>query len=197
MNRDRFLGLFGALLLIALGQASGFDGNRKGFVLGVGAGAAIVNSQQQLNYGGMEAKGPSENRGAFLTNFELGYAPNNRLMLLYSNTVAWFRILNVYDERVTIASGINGLGADYYLRPGSPSLFIGMTIGLAAWTAPFEEDARGLSSFGAQLRAGIEPAKHLKVMFSLMYGKPTDKEGNLKLQTESVIFGVSLNWLGY
>lgn len=104
--------LFSAALLFTH-PATAFDGNRKGFLLGLGFGAH-----------GSEI-GP-DSQGGLASSFKIGFGITNNLTLYYANHVAYFNA-----DGYTYGSGITGVGMSFYFSPTRPSFYLTATVGLA------------------------------------------------------------------
>ncbi len=149
--RRRLFGLMVMTVLLATVTASkAFDGNRKGFMLGFGAGGSITSFTQTLSGLGAPFDGTSdrENSFGFATSFKIGAGFNEQFMLYYVNNLAWFSLDNVLGETVTIGNGVGLIGVSYYLQPEKPSMYILGLIGLATWDAIFESDSSASTGFG-------------------------------------------------
>jgi hypothetical protein len=175
----------------------GFDGERKGFVLNLGGGLGIASYEQELSDAFYVITFDRENSIAFWTNFKIGYAPNDQFMILYSNVVPWFKMVNIYGDDVTIISGVMGPKVLYFINPYQPSFFFGGGLGLAYWDAPFEDDLDRRTSFGLVLEAGYEFSRSVNVSFHILYGNPSKTESGITAETNFLNFGATINWMGY
>lgn len=132
---------------------------RKGFIIGVGAGAGIhaTPTFRVLDrFGRVLSSGGGDNKLAIATNFSVGYAPGDQLLLYYSNKAAF-----TTDDRVD-AVGITGFGITYMLRRTSPTAFINGTIGAGA-TSRFIGSSDAEVGAGFSIGGGYEFARHLSV----------------------------------
>ncbi|MFH0765846.1 MAG: hypothetical protein V2A61_05440 [Calditrichota bacterium] len=94
-------------ILIAVGlcqPAFSWDGERKGFILGFGAGFGSLNFTQEVEYRGSSTSG-SESHLPLVTNFKIGGAVTNQMLLYWSSKVSWFSLENALNETVTITAG--------------------------------------------------------------------------------------------
>ncbi len=158
-------------LLVAPLTASAFDGERKGFMLNLGAG-----------FGQTFSSGGSNNTTGFVTDFKIGGGPSNKVQVYYTNRVLWYS----YDfTSTTLAKGMSAMGVSYFLKPHSPSLFFSGALGLAAINS-----SSGRSSdpgFGFTLGIGLEFARHFIWEITVMNAS-NNIGSNLM---------VSISWLAY
>lgn len=160
------------VMCTCLGIASegvGWDGQRKGFIVGFGAGPGLTSSTMEDE---RNALGPSarDNTWGLQTDFVIGYAPTSRLQVYYSNKVSWFKI-SVVD--VTAISGLTGVGASYFLNSQVPSPFLSGGLGVAVWDDPFDEWFDRSLGFGLWGGVGYEFARHCSAELDLVWGNPT------------------------
>ena len=180
----RFL-LVLVLSLFVVSSAFGFDGVRKGFVLGGGAGIGL--SSYTLSGGG--ATSNRESQFSFMTDFKIGYAPTNQIEIVYTSKGAWFQgdgnLLNTF----TILNNVSTASVNYYLKPEAPStFFLSGGLGLASLSAPFESNVDSWYGFGFYVGAGYEFVKHYSVAFDFMYGLPEDSGVTFNGLTPRVTF---------
>jgi hypothetical protein len=100
--------------------------SRKGFIIGVGAGGGLHRTPSFSvfdRFGRPISSGGGTNNFAIVTNFLVGWAPTDRVLLFYSNK-ATFTTDENYD-----ALGVTGFGATYMFRPTSPSAYVTGSIG--------------------------------------------------------------------
>jgi hypothetical protein len=150
--------------------ASAFDGERKGFMLNLGAG-----------FGQTFSSSGSYNTTGFVTDFKIGGGPSNNVQIYYTNRVLWYS----YDfTSTTYAKGLSAVGVSYFLKPHSPSFFFSGALGLGAINS-----SSGRSSdakLGFTLGAGVEFAHHFIAELTIM--NAIDLGTNLML---------SISWLAY
>ncbi len=151
--------------------ASAFDGERKGFLLNLGAG-----------FGQTFSSSGSYNTTGFVTDFKIGGGPSNKVQVYYTNRVLWYS----YDfTTTTFAKGMSAAGVSYFLKPQSPSLFFSGALGLAAINT-----SSGRSSdpgFGFTLGVGFELASHF--IWEITFMSASNNLGS------NLMFSIS--WLAY
>lgn len=175
-----------------------FDGQRKGFILGGGLGFGLTSFSQTVESGGLKVTSDTENKGAFVTNFKIGFASNELLEIYYTSRVTWFGITNVYDQDVTVANGLSAFGMSYNLKPVYPTFYVTGGIALATWNLPFESPSPSTwTGIGLYAGGGYEFAKHFSVELDLLYGNPGRTEGGVKASSSALSFALTVNALAY
>ncbi|MBN2415149.1 hypothetical protein JXO52_04870 [bacterium] len=169
------------------------DGNRKGFVIGLGAGGGMTSFTQEVF--GFESD--RENKFGLATDFKIGFGLSDNLIICYTNKVNWFGMDNMFDDTVTIINGLSAAGIMYYFNGFAPSLFITGGVGIASWATPFEEDTDTWTGFGFFAGFGFEFSPHWSVEASVFTGNPSAEEEGIEITTKAFTGMVTLNWLWY
>ena len=183
-----------ALLLCVTTVGWAFDGERQGFILGVGVGVGLTSYTQTVPfYAGLNLTTDRENTFGIMSDFKIGYAPSDVMEIYWVNKVSWFGMENVYEDNVTITSSVGGLGVTYFFQPTAPSAFVSGAIGLSSWAAPFEEGAEAMSGFGISAGGGYEFSPHWYVEGNVCWGNPSLDD----YSTDSLSFKVTMNVIGY
>lgn len=165
------------MLLLAYSNLYSFDGERKGFILGGGIGAGYLSNSSSY-----ESYSSTDNRGVFLTNFKIGYAPSNTLEVYYISKVSWWS-----KTDITYALGVSAIAVTFYTDSETETgLSISGGLGLSALSAPFETDVESSSGFGVFGGAGYEFANHWTVELDVLYSSISDGGADLNS------FGVQL-----
>jgi hypothetical protein len=152
-----------------------------------------------------------------MTDFRLGYAPTNQIVIYYDNKVSWFKTdygeeivvdLNTGNANVLgfadvmVLSGLTGFGVNYFFAPQAPSPFVTGGLGLASAMA-FESGASAKIGFGFFIGGGYEFAPHWYVEGDLCYGSATNSESayyglvDYDLKQTDMAFKVSINVMAY
>jgi len=168
IHRLALIAMAGVLLLAA--SVSAFDGDRKGFILGGGAGLGAVSSEGD------------DTKLAFMTDFVIGYAPTPQLAIHYTNKVAWYStewitgsIWDWQTESITTVAGVSAAAVTYWFQPVAPSPFITGGIGIGIQAAPFESNADSYTGLGLVGGAGYEFSRHWSVAAEIVYAKPEER----------------------
>jgi hypothetical protein len=156
------------LMAISLvSTAAGFDGHRKGFVLGGGLGfAPVATWSVEESFIGHTVFSEDETRAGVGINLLIGYAWDEQNMLVYEGNAVGYSSEN-YDQ--TVAQGFDG-GAwyHYFGRPGKSAFTAG---GLGLYGFNMEESDNHNSGFGMLLGGGYEFARHWQVGGYLSFGR--------------------------
>ena len=162
--------------LVLSAQLLAFDGQRKGFILGGCIGAGSIHYEEP-GWAGF-------NKGAFVTNFKIGYAPSNSLEIYYINSVDWF---SYYSE--SLIMGTTGVGVTKYLNPKGNGFFVFGAVGISFFQNTTYSN--GHTGFGFIGGAGYDIAKHWSIQGDVMY---TDVESGT---AKSWAFRATLNFLAF
>lgn len=158
---------------------------RKGFILNLGLGVG------QFHVSG--EGGDSESRTAISTDFKIGHAFSDQLMLYYSNDAAFFSSDEESDDLLHV-SGLSGVSVTYFLKPSAPSFYFGGGIGISVWSVLSDDgDTESLSGGGLAVTGGYEFSPHFLLDVDLIFGSPGDDSGDVNTRT----IRVGLNWLLY
>jgi len=133
--------------------------NRKGFIIGFGAGAGLHRPPSFVvrdRFGRVVSSGGGEDKLAIATDFSVGYASSDRLLLYYSNKIGF-----TTDDRVDGVS-VTGFGVTYMFRRSSPSAFVSGSGGLGA-AATFITSRSAETGPGFTAGGGYEFARHLSI----------------------------------
>lgn len=164
---------------------SGYQGSgaRRGFIIGFGVGPGYTSLSQTLDLGFAEASG-DVNKFTINTDFRIGFAVNNQVLVYWHSKVAFFgdKVGTAYydyfsgdyyyvEEDATFASGIGGIGVAYYFQPVIPSPYINATLGYSSFSALGNDNYDGEMGVGFAAGVGYEFAPHWTVEASLNYGK--------------------------
>ncbi len=162
------------LSLFVVSSAFGFNGVRKGFVLGGGLGLGMTSFKEEL--GSLQFN--RENKFSFMTDFKIGYAPTNQVEIVYTSKDAWFSAGDSTSS-TTFLHGVSTASVNYYLKPEGPTFYVGGGIGVSSISAPFDKNAFSFDNalgLGIYASGGYEFAKHFAVAVDLMYGQPKDTQ---------------------
>ena len=130
---SRFFLLFGLALCLSVSAVSDAAAQRKGFIIGFGAGPGVTT-------------GDVDSKVGIATDFKIGAMLGESIQLYYSQKSNFL----FYDE--TVASGVGGLGVTYEMASG---FNINGTVGLATW-AVLDVDNGTSTGFGLGAGFGYE-----------------------------------------
>ena len=157
------------ILALCATSAFGFDGVRKGFVLGGGLGFGYASVSMD-NAPGVESL---TNAGGAV-NFLIGYAWDEQNMLVFLRDGVIYSEETVWGGSLTLAQGFSGVGYFHYFGPLGKSFFMTGGLGLQDWT-PLESGYEANDyGFGILAGGGYEFTRHVQVYGSLSFGKTSD-----------------------
>jgi hypothetical protein len=189
--------LITVVLILTVVECFAWDGQRQGFILGVGVGPGYTTYKQRLEYGGESQTSDNENSLSLTTPFRIGYAPSDQLMIILHANASWFGMDNANGEHVTILSELDAISIAYFINSSPPyKTYLTGGIGFSSWSAPFE-DSESSSGFGLLGGIGYEFNPHWDALFSLCWSNPSYDELGIELTTYPVTISLTVNWTGY
>ena len=203
MAKKYFILFFvGFVLFLVNTNAHAFDGQRKGFLLGIGLGPGYTSFTQEVAvsvFGFHEsAKSDRENKIGVITDFKIGYAPENSWAIYYTSKVSWFGMKNALGNDVTVSNGLGAVAMTYWFKPQFPSPFIAGGLGYSTWSLPFENNPPATwTGFGLFAGGGYEFSKHISIEGSLSWGKPKHKVFGFEVSSNALSFMLTINALAY
>jgi len=150
------------LVLFIAGTSSAFNGQRRGFVLGGGAGLA---PSCKFEHGSFD-----ENKAGVGFQFIIGGAFDEKNMLVYEGNVVGFNS-DAFDEG--ISQGFNGASWYHYFGRTGRSAFSTVGIGFEVMNV---EDEYADPGFGMLLGGGYEFARHWQVGVYIGFGSTTNPD---------------------
>ena len=149
-----------AVLLLMAGSVSGFNGERRGFVLGGGIGFAPVAKWSVEDF--------DESKAGVAIHLVVGHAWNDFNMIVYEGNVAGFTV-DSYSGEQTLSQGFNGAAWYHYFGPSGKSAYTVAGLGLYV----FDKDDFGANDpgFGVLLGGGYEFSRHWQVGGYLSFGR--------------------------
>ncbi len=171
-------------------DVSAFDGQRKGFIIGFGLGPGLISFTET---GSQLFRLPIRDRVtkfALVTDFRLGYAPDNLVQIYYVNKVAVSQ--PIPGDDVVIANGIAGIGLSYYFQKETPSAFLSGGLGLST-RGVFTSGKIDEKGFGIFVGAGYEFLKHSFIEFNLSWERPESRF----VQVNAFTLKAAISVLGY
>jgi hypothetical protein len=157
------------ILVLCAASAFGFDGARKGFVIGggIGLGYATVSvndvpgAETLTNFGGA-------------LDFLIGYAWDEQNMIVFLRDGVIYSEETVFGGSLTLAQGFSGVGYYHYFGLPGKSFFLTGGLGLQDWTpleSGYEANDYGFGILGG---GGYEFTPHVQVYGSLSFGQTSD-----------------------
>ena len=167
--------------MLTVSTASAFDDQREGFLVSIGAGAALVNTSPD--------RFDDESSFGFTTSFKIGYGFSNQFLLYYVNDVSWFGLDGTND---TFATGGSNIGISYYIDESSPYYVMG-AIGIGS----FQNFTDGYGEIGStfSIGGGYEVSPHILLEATYQHVSVEDfGYANTDVSTNSLRFTVNYMW---
>jgi len=170
MNPKKVLSVLVLFVLIA-GSIHAFDGQRKGFVVGLGTGFAPLIKGVSL-----ESDQDSDTRIGYSSGLVIGYAWNNRNMVLlqvsqglYEETLdVYYSGRVVYRDNIQFYQGFAGFVFRRYFSPEARSPYVTAGVGSEQWLPEDHLDEQDGTGF--LIGGGYEFAKHFQLEGSYSFG---------------------------
>lgn len=190
-----------AILLATAVTAAASDGQRKGFLVGVGAGTGFTTLMHNISSSGSSKEFDRATRMGLQTNFRIGHAPSNSLEIFYANKVSWFNLRHASGESAAISHGIAFIAVRYFFAPEAPAPFLSGGIGTAFWARGFSngtsiiDKSYSLRSRGPGLfvAGGYEFSSHWDLQGTLMLGRLGVDDTDFELKSYVWTFQITLN----
>ena len=200
MNQRKTVGLiFWMFFMINMATDSlAWDGERKGFILGLGIGPAHMSVQRAARPG-IAPKDLEFNKATRGGIGKIGYAFTNQWAIYMSTPIA------IPEDADELECGIAALAFSYYHRAEPKSIYYSAGIGLVKFgcsrsSRSFEVDPSSNLSEGLGVFAGVgyEFAKHWSVEGNVMQIRTTRIDTwPQSTDTDVLLFMVTINVLGY
>ena len=181
MKKFTFLVCLIALTAMFVGQAHAFDGERKGFMLNLGAGMG----QGKLEISDSRNSDSLDGTG-FSTDFKIGAGLSPNAFLYYTNRVIWWS-----DQKVSFNTGMSAVGFSYSFSPQTPSFFLSGSVGIGVAR---DEDSNSETGTGFGFGAGFEFSKNWTVEASYLSANVGDESG---VDITASNLAVTVSWFAY
>ncbi|MCB2229634.1 hypothetical protein KQH82_02885 [bacterium] len=154
------------VLLIAVGSSHGFDGQRKGFVLGGGLGfSPATHYEADVSVLSFGVGTVEETKVGLALNIVIGGAFDEKNVLVYEANVVGAQA-DFGDQ--SIGQGFSGATWYHYFGPVGRSVFT--AVGLGFYTFKFEDFDSNDPGGGLLLGGGYEFAKHWQIGVYATFG---------------------------
>jgi len=171
----KFLLVFCSFYLCWQAEALAWDGEREGFILGIGFGSGRVSFVQDYLVEDL-AREPDFTRNGkipFTFSCRTGYAPNNKLLVHVSLKNVLFKNKSKKNEKFTFLNSIFSIGWSHYLIKELPQAFLTGGIGISTLltkkrSSPITID-NGFSFLGG---FGYEISKYVIIEGDIVFGHP-------------------------
>ena len=184
--------LAAAILLLAVPDAAFSQVERKGFIIGFGLGAGQVKTS--ASEGSFTV---SVSQTAVTTDFKIGYAPSDQLLIYWSADGAFRgqpKEAKDLGADGILYTGLGGLGGTYFLSTDENSFFLTASIGFATdGVISSDRGSDSVSGKGLAIGGGYEFSRHWVVDADAIFNSLSDS--GLDYNTRTIRLGVS--WLHY
>ncbi len=183
-----------AALALPCSTAAVPDEGREGPFLELGVGPGLNSySQQQEAFGVVQFERDRVSEASLATNAKLGVGMTDHLLLYGVSRMGWHAYDPGFEERVTVADGVTGLGLSYYTYPLPPSVYLMLAGGVASWATPFESDGDTWLGPGFLAGFGYEWSELWSIEGTGMWGKPGESSGAIETDTDALALLFTLN----
>lgn len=164
------------LILSVASSTYGFDGARKGFVLGGGLGFAPSSSWKGsvIDASTLQIVKADESKAGVGLNFIIGYGWDEQNMIVYEGNVTGWKSDLFVDQ--SISQGFNGASWYHYFGPTGHSAFT--TAGLGVYIFDVEKYKANDYKGAIPLGGGYEFARHWQIGGYLGFGQSSDAGGD-------------------
>ncbi len=181
MKKTAIISVFLTILLVS--TATGFDGHRKGFIVGGGLGfAPVVKWEMEEPSVDGFPYGLDETRAGVGVNFLIGYAWDEKNMLVYEGNAVGF---TTATSDKSAAQGFSGAAWYHYFGQAGKTVFTAVGLGLYGFDAEYDDPHDG--GFGMLLGGGYEFARHWQVGGYLSFGSTTAHDRDFNHSSLSVL----------
>ena len=195
-----------ALLIVLPGASSAFDGDRAGFIfgLGLGLGKATQSADASESFGGADVSvGIDISNTGVATDFKLGGGVNEKVWVYYHSRSIFYTYDfefedpwsgSSFSESITTVQGISGIGVSYFLEPEAPSFFFTGTLGAGGIVEMSDGDSGGEVGLGFEIGAGYEFSPSFFVEAAIMRAV-LDEMAGAEFSVSNAL--VTVSWVGY
>jgi len=189
MKKASLLTVLVILIICAATQVQAFDGDRKGFMLNLGAG--FGQGKVTVSDSGVSA---SLDATGFCTDFKIGAGLSPKTVLYYTNRALWYKPDPLVSAGLgeSLVNGMSAVGVTQFLNPQAPSPFVSGAIGIGVLTdSDASESETGL---GFTVGVGYEFAKSWIAEATYMHAKVAEEAG-VDLSVSNL--AVTISWFAY
>ncbi|MBC8374722.1 MAG: hypothetical protein H8E26_01685 [FCB group bacterium] len=166
------------LMLFISTSILAWDGERKGFVLGLGFGPGY-DVYSGIQWDAIGADEGSNSSWGFAASPKIGYALNNNTALFYTRYPLSYNVKSSKGSDVGIISCTEALQLVHFLEDQAPSMFFGLGTGIGYF---FDQEVKAepsmnyspnsLKGLGLLASVGFEPFKHITTELAIHYRAP-------------------------
>ncbi|MGD9546805.1 MAG: outer membrane beta-barrel protein [Candidatus Krumholzibacteriia bacterium] len=186
------------VVLVSLAMAApslGFDGDRQGFMLNLGAG--FGQAKQTASASGVEV---SLDATGFGGDFKIGGGVNPQMLIYYTNRTLFHTMEVTYTDpflgpttlEADYINGMSAVGVSYFLEPEAPSFFFSGGLGLGVLMDSEADESE--SGVGFTAGVGYEFARNWIIEGTYMNAKVFEEMG-MEVSISNLM--VTISWLAY
>lgn len=170
------------IIVFALISGVSFAAERKGFILGIGAGGSSIALTQKNG-----SQSTKNVESGLATNFKIGYAPTDELEIYWSSKVAWFNL-----NSSELIAGVAGLGVTKYFGGSAPCPFVSVGAGYAN-IQDYNVTQDQYLGTGLYLGVGYELIEHVNVELDMLYSTdaPFTNDNNWKADLTAIMLTIN------
>jgi hypothetical protein len=168
----RIAGTFTLVLLLLTLSVSAFDGNRDGFVLGVGLGYAPVLRNT--------TDSTTQDKSGLALNILIGHGWGGRNMIAYQIHGAVYKesSTSAFRTKYTVVQGFSGPSYYRYVDVSGVTFYLNAGLGFQYYYRMNFDAFGSYTGFGALLGLGVEISRPYDMYVSLSHGKSNNSYGN-------------------
>jgi hypothetical protein len=197
----------GALGVFSAESAFAFNGERAGFMLGLGLGVGRAKQVAEASAGDVGVSLDFSNTGLG-TDFKIGGGVSDQLWIYYHARSTFYsydagEVLDMGPTGIDITAfqGINGIAVSYFLSPQAPSVLFSGTLGLG-YLSESNGSTETETGFGLEGAVGFELTRSLVAEIAFMHASlasetdvSTGTPIEVDLRGSNLTF--TLSWVGY
>ncbi len=177
-----------AVVLLLSQQVLALDGDRKGFILGLGIGAQGTGYSSSASDGRLKdsfayrANHDAEFTAGLSTDIKIGLGITSDFEIHYFNKAMWNTLKNSENDYLLNLHGVSGFGGTFFIPfgmsntwPSAPFLSVGY--GNAFWTVPQKDLFSPFEGNGYYIGIGYEFAQHVRLELDFLSGSAREKFG--------------------
>jgi len=197
-----------AIVLILPLQVAALDGDRKGFILGLGIGVQGTGYSSSASDGRLKDRfAYSANQGAAFTgglssDIKIGLGLTSDFEIHYFNKAMWNTLKNSENDYLLNLHGVSGFGGTFFIPFGMSNIwpsapFLSVGYGNAFWTAPQKELFSPFKGNGYYVGIGYEFAQHVRLEIDFLSGSTSERLGNESVTKNFKNIMLSLSVMAY
>ena len=168
----RFIVLANALCMFSVNVAAAWDGERQGFLLGIGLGYGSAKESYPVLSGDVTG---------LATDFKIGYAFSNQEALIYATKSVWGKFnsgaISTSDTYIDQLASISFIS---WFSERTPSLYVTGGVGKIA-SKNLDASEVEVSGIGIHLGIGFEFVRHWSIELNYVPPAPVDFDGTIKM----------------